>query len=165
MRIEAPLEVSSPEIGLVRISHVRAVAGPTFHELISVTVSIVATSRPVRVEVTLMKKASGRGQHLLFSCPTCSLPRAILFAGDGGLACRPCTNARTRRQLESSRASWRAHDVVLEDRLLRLLGRRCLDAAALGHARRMAHEIAEGDHDRYAGLLPIINAVTAMSET
>jgi len=160
----SPFEICSPEIGLVRISHVRAAAGTRFHELTSVTVSIVATSSPVRVAVTLMKKASGRGQHLLFSCPTCSCPRAVLFADGGGLACRPCTNTRTRHQLEASRSSWREHAVDTEDRLLRLLGRHCLDLVALGHARHLADKIIEGDGNRYTALLSKVHALASLDD-
>ena len=163
MTIEAPLlEICSPEIGLVRIQHVRAVAGATFNELGSVKVTIVATSSPVRVNVKLMKKRSGRGEHVLFSCPTCSSPRAVLFAHHGGLGCGPCTKTRTRQQLESRRSSWREHDVATEDRLLRLLGRRCLSASALGCARHLVAEIVEGDCDRYTALLPAIDALALL---
>lgn len=165
MTIEVPqVEVCSPEIGLVRISHVRAVAGATFHELSSVIVSVVATSRPVRVAVTLMKKPSGRGQHLLFSCPTCSAPRAILFADGGGVACRPCTNARTRQQLEASRTSWRAHAVDTEDRLLRLLGRRCLDSSAIAYAQQLADEVIEGDGARYMAVASEVRALALLDD-
>lgn len=165
MTIEVPLlDVCSPEIGLVRINHVRAMAGARFNELGSVTVTIVATSSPVRTEVKLMKKRSGRGQHLLFSCPGCSSPRAVLFADQGRLGCGPCTNTRTRRQLESSRTTWREHAVDIEDRLLRLLGRRCLDGSALGRARHLADEIIEGDRDRYDALVPLIGSAMAVIE-
>lgn len=100
MTIEPPsIEICSPEIGLVRIQHVRAAAGPTFNELGSVMVSVVATSSPVRVEVKLMKNGAdqgstccsrARGVHRLepFSLPTIVASDASLYQNQDAPAAR-----------------------------------------------------------------------------
>ena len=118
---------------------------------------VIGPAGIARSPIEFILKPSGRGAHVVFRCPPCQGPCAVLFPTPGGaLACARCTAHRTRRQTESSRTEWEDYAVELEDRLLRGLARKRYTPAGLGRLRRLAGEICAGDEDRFAAVLPAL---------
>lgn len=158
--------VDSPRIGEVRTCDVRAMIG-TLRPEMSVDVLAVSPTggAPSVARVLLIPMGGARGGRCGFCCPHCLRPRALLVVdGKGGLACRACAQARTRRQSERSLKEWRRLGGELGDRILRLLAKpRLRTAAVLELAGEFVDELIVGDDDRLAALMPKVNAVLDMA--
>jgi hypothetical protein len=152
------IEVVFPEVGRARLTHARRLVGRAL-VVGDVLDGIVLSSAGVaRARIGLMLKPSGRGAHVVFRCPVCEGPCAVLFLAPAAtLACARCTNHRTRHQRESSAKEWAGYAVELEDRLLRGLSKKNYTPAGLERLRRLADEINAGDEHRLAAVLPMVN--------
>ncbi len=99
-----------------------AVHGDGLRDLAYVDVLVVADGgAPIAARVDLTQIQSGRRTTTVFVCPACRLPRCLLRARKGSLACSRCHRHRTRRQMEQSRSDWTRRGGREEDEILRLL--------------------------------------------
>lgn len=164
MRIEGGLVCFSPEPGLVRVQHVRMALGHDLQDVIAVELVVVA-GEVARQRIELVRKVSGRGQHVAFQCPRCLEPRAVLHAeGEGRLSCAICSGYKTRHQMESWRTEWDNHGHHLEDRLLRAVMRRKNTLAGMRVLRELVDEIVGGDHDRLASAMQTTSAALLVAD-
>jgi hypothetical protein len=155
----------SPDVSLVRMKHVRAALGQQLHELEAVEIVVVA-GELARQRVSLVRKNSGRGQHVAFQCPRCLEPRTILHAeGHGRLSCASCSGHKTRHQRESSRKDWKDNALEQEDRLFRAVLKKSHTPAGLRGLRRLVQEIGDGDDDRLAAALETTSAALLVADT
>ena len=154
----------SPELGLVRVKHLRATLGGEAKDATVVELVVVA-GEVARERVDLVSKVSGRARHVAFRCPRCGEPRAVLYAEGGGrLSCGPCSGHKTRHQLESSRTDWKENAVDCEDRLFRDLMTKGHTPAGLRSLRRLVDEIVGGDHDRLAAAMQMVGAALLVAD-
>ena len=161
MRIETCV---SPELGLVRVQHVRAALGAGFREL-KVVELVVLAGGVITQTVELVPKPSGRGEHSVFACPTCKEPRTVLYSStDLRLACAGCSRRRTRHQNESSSSDWGKNGHVLEDRLLRGVMRKNNTATKIRGLRAVVGELVAGDHDRFTSAMLAASAALQVAD-
>lgn len=155
----------SPEPGLVRMKHVRAAIGPGVKDLAVVGLVVTAGSVASHI-VELTKKPSGRGDHIVFRCPRCGEPRAVLYVDEEStLACAGCSGHMTRRHRESSRNAWEEYGHELEDRLFRAVMKSTTlrGLHSLRRVRRLVDELVDGDRDRLSAAMERANAVLAFT--
>lgn len=112
-----------PRRGEVRVRDAREALGDGFVTARSVDLLVLDADghAPVSASIELVDLASGARVHRVFSCPACQSAVRLLIARMGRLACRRCQRARTRRQMERTRADWRRHGGASEDVVIRLL--------------------------------------------
>jgi hypothetical protein len=161
------VNIHSPRFGEVRICDVRVFFGP-LRPGMQVTAMALAPAGggPSVARLVLMAMGGARGGRCGFACPQCERPRALLVVdGEGGLACRPCTRERTRRQSERTCREWLRLGGELTDRLVRaLLKPRRSTHAVLERARELAGELVAGDEDRLAAIMPLVAAASELAD-
>jgi hypothetical protein len=156
------MEVTSPRRGELRTRDVRAVFGPAFLELDSVSVLVLDQygSTPIATTVELIDMPGGRGAHRAFVCQGCREPRRLLLARQGKLQCRTCHRFRSRHQAERTLADWRRRGGREEDALFRLLRPGpALTITKVTQAIVLAKEIVAADRMRLTDLQENVAAV------
>lgn len=156
----------SPEPGLVRMTHVRAVLGPGVKDLEAVELVVTAGMFASEV-VELTTKPSGRGAHVVFRCPKCCEPRSVLHVDPGArLSCADCSGYMTRRHRESSKTEWKEFGLEFEDRLFRVTMKPTTRRGrpSLRRIRRLVDEIVHSDLDRLGDVLDIYCDAVVLTE-
>ncbi len=139
--------------GELRTSDARATYGVAFRSLQFVDVMVLDASSgpPATARVLLVDVRAGHRLHRVFACPGCHGPRHVLLAKEGTLRCGRCVGARTRRQLERTRADWNRRGGQAEDELMRLLdSKRRMTLGRLARAIELERALVAADIGRYA---------------
>lgn len=157
-----------PRAGQLCTRDVRVVLGPDFSMAESIDVLVLgrAGESPSAARVVLADlPGGGRGVHRGLVCPRCLTPKLMLLTdGSGGLGCSSCLRRRTRRQMERTLATWEKYDAKLEDELFRRLsGPRSTSPAMVARVAALIEDIVEGDLDRVAALVPVVQAALALT--
>lgn len=164
--------VVARQAGELRREDVRAALGDRYFTTARVRVTVLGQpgQPPAVTDVGLGWLPAGRaGAHRAVLCPDCSRPCRVLYVdGQGALGCAGCVGYLTRHQRLGASVDYRHGGGREEDRLLRILSRPGITAAAIDEAQRLCRKLVEIDSSRARALLPMIMAAiaaTAPNET
>lgn len=138
------IEAAAPRIGVIRASDARRALGAAFLTSSSVQVAAVSPSGGVVVvDLEVVLKRAGRGNHARFRCPNCGWLRGVLRVGlDDRVGCRSCQRHRTPYQLRHRCLDWKTGGQVY-DELVRKLNTPISTGPRLAVASRLAEQVEQ----------------------
>ncbi len=149
-------------MGVLNVTDVVAAVGPAIATRASVGVLVLSSDAgaPFIGEIAMVRKRSGRAEHVALQCPGCGAGRQVLLLdGEARLRCRGCVKSRTKHQSEHSLTSWKHHGGREHDRIMRLVAGRGLKVeGTYRRARRRVDELLLADADRMAALREKVDA-------